>query len=127
MLDKWFPVKLKLPKKIAKLGIGKVDESTAIIFGGIYGNEDNEYCYLNEVHRINFSKLTITTLSPMKEKRILYPVIPKHENSFYILGGQFNTKCERYDFLENKWTDIASYGEFLPDNDLQTFSIFNHP
>lgn len=87
MLDKWFPVKLKLPKKIAKLGIGKIDDYSAIIFGGIYGNEDNEYCYLNEAHKINFQKMTITTMAPMREKRILYPQVPKFDQKFFALGG----------------------------------------
>jgi hypothetical protein len=50
LLDKWFPIKLKLPKKIAKLGIGRINEHKILICGGIYGNEDNEYSYLNETH-----------------------------------------------------------------------------
>jgi len=124
MLEKWFPVKLKLPKKIAKLGIGKINEQNAIIFGGIYGNDQNEYCYLNEAHNINFKKMTIKSIPAMKEKRILYPNVPKLASKLYIIGGQFNTKCESFDLEKGVWQDIANYSDILHDNDLQTFSLF---
>jgi len=123
MLDKWFPVKLKLPKKIAKLGIGKIDDENAIILGGIYGNEENDYNYLDEAHKINFKKLTINTLPSMKEKRILYPVVPNVGNKLYVLGGQFNSKCESFDLESGQWTEIQSYSDILPENDLQAFSL----
>ena len=68
MLDKWFAIKLKLPKKIAKLGISKLDENTILICGGIFGNENNEYSYLNETHKLDFRTMTLTSMAPMKEK-----------------------------------------------------------
>ena len=60
----------------------------------------------------------------MKEKRILNPTVPKYNNKFYLIGGQFNTKCECFDVKENLWNSILSYGDILPENDLQTFSLF---
>ena len=87
MLDKWFAVKLKLPKKIAKLGIAKLNDSAIMICGGIYGNEDNEYSYLDECHRLDFKTMTLSSMPPMQDKRILCPFMPVLDGKIFALGG----------------------------------------
>ena len=49
--------------------------------------------------------------------------MPMKEGKIYALGGQFTGTCEVYDVKTNNWKLISGYGNELPENDLQTFSL----
>lgn len=122
MMDRWSPVKLKMPKKLAKIGIGVIDSDSILICGGIYGNEENEYTYLDDAFKLNLRAMTFTEMPPMNEKRIHYLSMPKIGNKIYAIGGQFSGKCECFNTDSETWTEIASYSE-VQQGDLQTFSL----
>jgi hypothetical protein len=116
-------VKLKLPKKIAKLGIAQLSPSSIMICGGIFGNEDNEYSYLDECHKLNLKTMKFSILPHMKDKHILYPNMPKVGGKIYAIGGQFSGHCECFNLATQTWEEMPSYASLLLENDLQTFSL----
>lgn len=47
MLDIWTNLAIKLPLRLAKIGVAKLDEKSIMICGGIYSNEEGEFSYIN--------------------------------------------------------------------------------
>ena len=67
--------------------------------------------------------MTLTTMPPMKECRIMCPFMPSKNGKIYAIGGQFSGPCECFDIKTDVWSKLPTYSEFLPENDLQTFSL----
>ncbi len=55
MLDKWTVLYVKLPLKIAKLGAVTIDRTSILIAGGIYGDTDTTYQYVNASYKLDLS------------------------------------------------------------------------
>ena len=55
MLDKWSLLYVKLPLKIAKLGAIAIDRTSILIAGGIFGDTEMSYQYVNSAYRLDTS------------------------------------------------------------------------
>lgn len=124
-LDIWIQIDLLIPIKIAKLGVSTLDNSSIMICGGIFANENEEFDYISNAYKLDFMKEKWTKLPDMSWKRVLYSVMPRKDDRVYAIGGSFEGYCEYFDIKTQKWVEINGYSEFLPDNDVQTFSLIN--
>ncbi len=52
MLDKWTTLYIKLPLKIAKLGAAAIDRTSILIVGGIFGDTEMSYQYVNSAYKL---------------------------------------------------------------------------
>ncbi|CAI2385891.1 unnamed protein product [Moneuplotes crassus] len=125
LLDFWANIKIKLPLRLAKIGVSRLCEKSIIICGGIYSNEDGEFSYINNTYKLDFTMDKWLKLPNMNESRVLYSVMPRTEDRIYAIGGSFEGKCEYFDINTQKWIAISGYHEYLSDNDIQTFALIN--
>ncbi|CDW74857.1 kelch motif family protein [Stylonychia lemnae] len=129
MLDKWSLLYVKLPLKIAKLGAVALDRNSILIAGGIFGDTEMSYQYVNSVYRLDTSTTQAKWVKQNKMigKRTLYSTLPMLHTpigqQIYALGGTIGDQCEVFELKNNKWSSISSYKDILPQNDLQTFSL----
>eukprot|EP00347_Sterkiella_histriomuscorum_P004289 403361015 len=129
MLDKWTLLYIKLPIKIAKLGAVAIDRTSILIAGGIFGDTDMSYQYVNSVYKLDTSTQQAKWIKQNKMigKRTLFSTIPSYHSQsglqLFAIGGTVGDQCENLDVKSNKWSAITSYKGILPQNDLQTFSL----
>ena len=124
MLDIWILLSIKMPIKLAKIGISILDYSKILICGGIFSNADEEFNYINTVYQLDFDEWKWSKMPSMNENRVLYQIMPRSSNKIFAIGGSFEGKWEFFDIATKKWQVLNSYGHLLPENDLQTFTVF---
>jgi N-acetylneuraminic acid mutarotase len=125
-LDHWKTLELKVPLKIAKVGVSIFEPNKSIIIcGGIFSDENEEFSYINTVYKLDFDAEKWIKMASMHESRVLYSVMPRTQDRVYAIGGSFEGKCEYIDISSQKWVEISDYSHILPDNDIQTFALIN--
>lgn len=125
MLDTWSLINLKVPVKIAKIGVSILDQYSIIICGGIYSNEDDEFNYVNTVYKLDLINEKWSKLPTMYEPRVLYPWMPRTLDKIFAIGGSFKGICEYFDVKTLQWNPIQGYDSILAENDIQTFGVIN--
>ena len=116
MLDKWSILYIKLPLKIAKLGAAALDRQTILIAGGIYGDTEMSYQYVNSVYKLDLSTAAPKWVKQTKmiTKRTLYSTVPSLAVGggssgsagvqVYAVGGSVGDSSEVWDSKTGKWT-----------------------
>ena len=124
-IDEWTIMKVKLPVRLAKMGAANIEDETILIVGGIYEdvNSDNPLSLISNAYKLNLKKMTWSKAAKMKNKRTLNSIMYFFDSQIYALGSSNNGACEKYDYEVNRWINIPSYDEILPQNDLQSFSV----
>ena len=124
ILDIWLLLSVKIPIKIAKIGVSTIDSSKIIIWGGIFSNSEEEFNYINTVYQLDLKDWKWSKMPSMNESRVLYQTMPRTSKRIFAIGGSFEGKWEFFDISTKKWQVINSYDHLLPENDLQTFAVF---
>ena len=130
----WSTYPIKLPEKLAKMGIINYNEIIFII-GGINEN----YKTINTIYQGKFD-LKNDNNNWFKGKEMIYPRATSNsafywENNIYVFGGSIEGICERYDFGNKKWNIFDSYLTVIKKNNLDnviknfscTFNYFLNP
>lgn len=124
-IDEWSTLAVKLPVRLAKMGAANIEDEFILIVGGIYEdvNSDNPLSLISNSYKLNLKKQTWSIAPKMKNKRTLNSTLYFYDNQIYALGSSNNGACEKYDTEANRWINIPSYDDILPQNDLQSFSV----
>ena len=111
MLDKWTNLSINMPLRLAKYGLGKIEENQIIIAGGLLidgGNKNqaqiSSYSCVNTVYKFDCNTLKWTKLAKLNFRRTLYSSMPVKENGqVFAIGGSVDGINEVYDFRKKKW------------------------
>jgi N-acetylneuraminic acid mutarotase len=125
IVDKWTNLYVKLPLKLAKIGIHWLNQNTVLIFGGVLGSTDQSYSYVNSVHQLDLANLRWSKLPRMNAKRTLYSNVPSSSSHIYAIGGDQIGLCERFDKETRKWQPFEGFSQILTGNDLQSFAFLS--
>jgi len=90
LLDTWTTLSIKIPLRIAKIGVSVLEKGRSIILcGGIFSNQDNEFSYINTAYKLDFETTKWTKMPNMNENRVLYSSMPRSSDKIFAIGGSF--------------------------------------
>lgn len=104
----WVVYQVRLFDSFAKMGVVNMNNNIFIL-GGI----NEEYQITNKVVVLELSKGQWKKIPEMQSKRTFNNSSFLYNNSIYVIGGDSNCSCERFDFLSQKWMYIESYSNVL--------------
>ena len=121
----WITYHIKLPEKLAKMGIVNYNKDIIIILGGV--NEDYEIVSSVRQGRMDTKGSNIWYKAPdMICPRGVSSSAFLWGGNIIVLGGSVEGVCERFDFATKKWEMLESYYSVLKekkiDNVMKTFS-----
>ena len=126
VLDLWTLLHIKMPMKIAKIGVSILEPNLSILIcGGIHNNQDDEFVYINHVFKLDMIMEKWTQMPSMHQNRVLYPTLPRIKDRIYAIGGSFKGEWEYFDANAQVWIEVTGYDKLLSENDIQTFTIVN--
>ena len=113
--DIWITYHIKLPMKIAELGIININNKYIFILGGIDENKnllDNVYIGRLDHNFVNYSWREGPKLICPRNvgNNVFY-----WNNYIYVIGGSSEGVCEKYNLLKQKWEMIKSYLNVFED------------
>ncbi len=105
------------------MGAAPLDRHSIIVAGGIYGDTDMTYQYVNSVYKLELHPQPKWVKAPkMNAKRTLFSTLPFTHSSgefhIYAIGASQGENSEVFDARSGKWWPIAPYNDILPNNDL---------
>lgn len=107
--DIWITYHIKLPIKIAELGVININNKYIFILGGIDENKnllDNVYIGRLDHNFINYSwREGPKLICPRKTGNNAF----YWNNSIYVVGGSREGICEKFNLFKQKWEMIKSY------------------
>lgn len=125
--QKWNLLNVNMPSRIIKFGAAVVNSNEVLIAGGIYGDQKNDYSYVNTVYRFDLYSQKWTILPKMSQRRVMSNHLPyivgQNDAKVYCIGGSFDSTCEAFNLQNGKWEPVAGFEKLIRDNDLQTFSV----
>ena len=113
--DIWITYHIKLPMKIAELGIININNKYIFILGGIDENKnllDNVYIGRLDHNFVNYSwREGPKLICPRNVGNNVF-----HWNNYiYVIGGSREGVCEKYNLLKQKWEMFKSYLNVFED------------
>ena len=119
--DAWVTYFLKLPEKLAKLGVVTY-KNNVIILGGINQKYENEKsAWILDLKSSEWGKLPNMLYSRSLNQSSFF-----YNNYIYVFGGNSECNCERFNFANGKWNLIESYTSVMKGkkiNELYNFSF----
>ena len=113
--DIWITYHIKLPIKIAELGVINYNNKFIFLLGGVDENKnllDNIYIGRLDHNYINYSwKDGPRLICPRNTRNNSFYI----NNNIYVVGGSSEGICEKYSLIKQKWEMIKSYLSFLND------------
>ena len=107
--DIWITYHIKLPIKIAELGVINLNNKYIFLLGGVDENNnllDNVYIGRLDHNIINYSwKEGPKLICPRKIRNNCFYL----NNYIYVIGGSSEGICEKYSLIKTKWEMIRSY------------------
>ena len=113
--DIWITYHIKLPIKIAELGVINYNNKFIFLLGGVDENKkllDNIYIGRLDHNIVNYSwKEGPKLICPRNTRNNCFLV----NNNIYVIGGSSEGICERYSLIKQKWEMIKSYLSVVSD------------
>ena len=114
----WITYHIKLPEKLAKMGIINYNKDIIIILGGV--NEDYEIVSSVKQGRLD----TKSSNNWFKAPDMICPRGVSNSaflfgDNIIVLGGSVEGVCERFDFATKKWEMIESYYKVIKEKKIE--------
>jgi len=108
MANVWVTYHVKLIDSLAKMGVLNY-KNNIILLGGI----NEEYQFSNRAIVLDLQIGKWKKLPEMISPRVFNNSAFIYDSSIYVIGGNSDSTCERFDFITNAWNSIGSYTSAL--------------
>lgn len=110
----WITYHVKLFDSMAKMGVVNY-KNNIVLLGGI----NEEFQVTNKVVVLDLQTGKWKKLPEMSAAREFNNSAFIYNSCIYAIGGNFESTCERFDFLSNKWKPLESYTKLLKSKNRQ--------
>jgi len=120
LADTWISYFIRLPEKLAKMGVVNYNSRKIIIMGGI----DSSYRIVNKVMEFDLLTNKFRNLNDMLYARSFNQSAILFDNYVYAIGNNPESNCERIDLAKDEWETIESYSNVMRNrrqNELYNF------
>ena len=116
--DIWITFSIKLPKKIAEMGVINIDNKFIFLLGGI----DEDKNPISKMYIGRFDHNITKDNSWINGQDLICPRITGSSafywnKNIYVVGGSIEGICEKYSMNTKKWNMIESYNSIIDKND----------
>ena len=116
--DIWITFSIKLPKKIAEVGVINLDNKFILLLGGI----DEDFSPTSKMYIGRFDHNITKDSSWVNGQDLICPRVTGSSafywnKNIYVVGGSIEGICEKYSMATKKWNMIESYNSIIDNND----------